>query len=73
LHKGDIKGLVDSLPAYRDGGRVEAPAGSGKTTTVNLNLGDKTFPMTSKDSVADDFAKEIKSINVVRGRKKNPY
>ena len=73
LHKGDIKGLVDSLPAYQEGGKVAPPEGSGRTTTVNLNLGNKSFPMQTKDSVADDFAKEIKNINVVRGRKFNPY
>lgn len=73
LHKGDIKGLVDSLPAYQDGGKVTAPEGSGKTTTVNLNLGDKTFPMKASERVADDFSQEIKSINVVRGRKRNVY
>lgn len=72
LHKGDIKGLIDSLPAYRDGGKVESQTSSG-TTNVNLNIGDKTFPMTSKQSIADEFAKEIKSINVVRGRKSNIY
>jgi TP901 family phage tail tape measure protein len=73
LHKGDIKGLVDSLPAYQQGGKVEAPAGSSKTTNVNLNLGNKTFPMSARESVADEFAQEIKSINVVRGRKRNIY
>lgn len=73
LHKGDIKGLVDSLPAYQEGGKVTSPEGSGKTTTVNLNLGDKTFPMKANERVADDFSQEIKSINVVRGRKRNVY
>ncbi len=73
LHKGDIKGLVDSLPAYKDGGKVESQDSSGKTTTVNLNLGDKSFPMKASERVADDFSQEIKSINVVRGRKRTIY
>ncbi len=73
LHKGDIKGLVDSLPAYQEGGKVVSPEGSGKTTTVNLNLGDKSFPMKASERVADSFENEIKSINVVKGRKRNVY
>ncbi len=73
LHQGDIKGLINSLPAFRDGGKVESQDSSGKTTNVNLNLGDRTFPMRANESVADEFSQEIKSINVVRGRKRNPY
>ena len=73
LHKGDIKELVDSLPAYQEGGKVAPPAGNSKTTNVNLNLGDKSFPMKASERVADDFSQEIKSINVVRGRKRNVY
>jgi hypothetical protein len=72
LHSGDIKSLVDSLPlpVYKEGGKVETPSG---TTNVNLTLGDKTFPMVAKQSTADEFANDIKSINVVRGRKRNVY
>lgn len=74
LHKGDIKGLIDSLPlpSFNQGGKVESSTPSG-TTNVNLNLNGKTFPMTSKQSIADKFVQEIKSINVVRGRKKTIY
>ncbi len=72
LQQGDVQGLVNSLPGYNQGGKV-AVADSNSSTNVNLNLGDKTFPMKSKQSVADEFVKTIKSINVVRGRKKNPY
>jgi hypothetical protein len=74
LHKGDIQGLVDSLPlpGFNQGGKVEAQSPSG-TTNVNMNLGDKSFPMVAKVSVADEFAAEIKSINIVRSRKSNPY
>jgi hypothetical protein len=72
LHSGDIKGLIDNLPlpGYKDGGKVDSPSG---TTNVNLSLGDKTFPMVAKQSTADEFANDIKSINVVRGRKRNVY
>ncbi|MCP4989388.1 MAG: phage tail tape measure protein [Colwellia sp.] len=73
LQQGNVQGLVDSLPGYNQGGKVEVPSSGGSTTNVNLNLGEKSFPMTSKQSVADEFVKTIKSINVVRGRKKNPY
>ncbi len=74
LHKGDIKGLIDSLPlpGFNQGGKVESSTPSG-TTNVNLNLNNKTFPMTSKQSVADKFVQEIKSMNIIHGRKKNPY
>ncbi len=74
LHKGDIKGLIDSLPlpGFNQGGKVESSTPSG-TTNVNLNLNNKAFPMTSKQSVADKFVQEIKSINIVRGRKKTIY
>jgi TP901 family phage tail tape measure protein len=74
LHKGDIRALVASLPLpeFNQGGKVEAPTSRG-TTNVNLNLGNKTFPMTTRESVAEEFAKEIKSINIVRSRKFNPY
>ena len=74
LHKGDIKGLIDSLPlpGYKEGGKVESSTPSGMTN-VNLNLNNKTFQMTSKQSVADEFVQEIKSMNIIHGRKKNPY
>ncbi len=72
LHSGDIKSLVDSLPAYRDGGKVESST-SSKTTNVNLSLNDKVFPMKANQNTADSFENEIKSINVVRGRKRNVY
>jgi len=72
LQQGNVQGLVEALPGYNQGGKVEVQGATG-STNVNLNLGDKTFPMTSKQSVADDFVKTIKSINVVRGRKKTPY
>ncbi len=73
IHQGDIQGLIASLPipGFRNGRQSEdSPSG---TTNVNLTLGDKVFPMTSKQSVADSFENEIKSINVVRGRKRNVY
>ncbi len=73
LHKGDIKGLLDSLPAYKEGGKVESPQSNSKTANVNLNIGNKSFPMSARESVADEFVQEIKTINVVRGRKRNVY
>jgi TP901 family phage tail tape measure protein len=76
LQKGDVRGLVESLPAYREGGKVEAPSQSQSpigTTNVNLSLGNKSFPMEARKSVADEFAEEIKSINIVRSRKPNPF
>jgi hypothetical protein len=74
FNRGDIEGLLSRLPVqkFNEGGAVE-PAKPVGTTNVNLTIGDKTFPMTSRSSVADEFAKEIKSINIVRGRKQNPY
>jgi TP901 family phage tail tape measure protein len=73
LHKGDIKGLVDSLPAYQEGGKVAPPEGARGTTNLNLQIGDKTFPTVAKQSVADELSQDIKSINRIRGRKHNPY
>jgi TP901 family phage tail tape measure protein len=73
LHKGDIKGLVDSLPAYQEGGKVAPPEGARGTTNLNLQIGDKTFPTVAKQSVADELSQDIKSINRIRGRKRNPY
>ena len=72
--QGDIKALIESLPlqGYKEGGKVESSVPRGMTN-VNLNLNNKTFSMTSKQSVADEFVKEIKSINIVRGRKKTIY
>lgn len=74
LQKGDIRGLVESLPlpGFNQGGKVEVQSPSG-TTNVNMNLGNKSFPMVAERSVADEFAEEIKSINIVRSRKSNPY
>jgi hypothetical protein len=74
LHKGDIQALISSLPlpGYNDGGKVSVASPSG-TTNVNLNVGNRVFPMTAEQVVADDLSKTIKNINVVRGRKYNPY
>lgn len=73
LHKGDIDGLISSLPlpGFNQGGK--AGDSDGATTNVNLNLGSKTFPMKAKSNVVDEFAQEIKNINVVRGRKSIPF
>lgn len=73
IHKGDIRGLIDSLPlpGFQTGRQTtEAPVSSAN---VNLNLGNKTFPMKASPSVADDFVGEIKNINRIRSRKSNPY
>ncbi len=72
LHQGDISGLIKSLPAYQEGGKVETPQPSS-SVNVNLNLGNKNFPMSAQSDVANDFVKQIKSINVVRGRKRTVY
>jgi hypothetical protein len=71
FNRGDIKGLIQSLPVQklREGGEV----GAEGTTNVNLIMGEKSFPVQAKVSVAEAFVNEIKSINVVRGRKKNVY
>lgn len=71
FNRGDIKGLIQALPVQhlKEGGEVKSEG----STNVNLIMGDKAFPMTAKVSVADEFVGEIKSINVVRGRKKNVY
>ena len=71
FNRGDIKGLIQALPVQhlKEGGEVKAEG----TTNVNLLLGEKAFPMVAKVSAADEFVKEIKSINIVHGRKKHPY
>jgi hypothetical protein len=71
FNRGDIAGLISALPVQhlKEGGEVKAEG----STNVNLIMGEKSFPMTAEVSVADEFIDEIKSINVVRSRKKNIY
>ncbi len=72
VNRGDVKSLMENLGAqkYKEGGAVES---NGSSVNVNLSLNDKTFAMKTSQSTAEEFANEIKSINVVRGRKRNVY
>ncbi|MCP4254125.1 MAG: phage tail tape measure protein [Candidatus Scalindua sp.] len=74
VNRGDVGSLLKQLNVqkFQEGGEVRAQKG-GSDVNVNLSLEGKTFPMTASSSVADGFSQEIKSINVVRGRKRNPY
>jgi hypothetical protein len=73
IHNGDIPALINSLPVpgFKEGRQTEQTTSS--SVNVNLELGGQNFPMRAEQQTADDFVKEIKSINVVRGRKKTPY
>ena len=72
FNHGDIAGLIKSLPVqyFKEGGEVQ---GQGAAANVNLIMGEKSFPVTAEVSVAEEFISEIKTINTVRGRKKNIY
>lgn len=72
FNRGDIAGLIKALPVqhFKEGGEVQA---EGAATNINLIMDNKSFPVTAKKSVADEFIENIKSINTVRGRKKNIY
>jgi TP901 family phage tail tape measure protein len=72
FNRGDIAGLFSALPVqrFKEGGEVQA---QGAAANVNLIMGEKSFPVTAEMSVAEEFIAEIKSINTVRGRKKNVY
>ncbi len=72
FNRGDIAGLINSLPVqkYKEGGEVKS---EGSTANVNLIMGDNSYPVTAAENVAADFIAEIKNINVIRSRKKNPY
>ncbi len=72
FNQGDISSLIASLPiqGMKQGGSVQE---STNSVNVNLSLDGKTFPMTAENNVADEFVKDIKSINIVKGRKKNPF
>jgi TP901 family phage tail tape measure protein len=71
FNNGDIAGLINALPMQhlKEGGEVHSEG----STNVNLIMGEKSFPMTATTSVAEEFVNDIKSINVVRSRKKNIY
>jgi TP901 family phage tail tape measure protein len=72
FNRGDIAGLIKSLPRQhlKEGGEVGSADGA---TNVNLIMGEKSFPVTANKSVAEEFIAEIKTINTVRGRKKQIY
>ncbi len=72
FNRGDVAGLINSLPVqkYKEGGEVKS---EGSTANVNLIMGDNSYPVTAAENVAADFIAEIKNINVIRSRKKNPY
>ncbi len=71
IHKGDIRGLIDSLPlpGYKDGGEVKAEG----STNVNLIMGQKSFPMTTSKTTSRNFVSEIKKTNIVHGRSEKVY
>lgn len=73
FNRGDIAGLIKSLPVqhFREGGEVQGAG--GESANVNLIMGEKSFPVTAEPSVAEEFISEIKHINTVRSRKKNVY
>ncbi len=70
FNRGSVRDLIAALPVqhFKEGGEVK-----GSTANVNLSLNDKTFAMQAEQSVADEFVDEIKTINIVRGRKQNIY
>ena len=73
IHNGDIKGLVNSLPlpGFKEG--RQTPQSTSSSVNVNLELAGDSFPMTAEESTAEEFVKTIKSVNIVRGRKKTVY
>jgi len=73
FNRGDIAGLFNALPVqkFNEGGEVQ---GQGSpAANVNLIMGDKSFPVTATENVAAEFISEIKNMNIIRSRKKNPY
>jgi len=73
FNRGDIAGLINSLPVqkFQEGGEVQGA--NGPAANVNLIMNDKSFPVTATQNVAEEFISEIKNINTVRGRKKQIY
>ncbi|MEE9356234.1 MAG: phage tail tape measure protein [Methylococcaceae bacterium] len=73
FNRGDIAGLFNALPVQRFAEGGEVKGGSGPTSNVNLIMNDKAFPVTAEQNVAEAFIAEIKTVNTVRGRKKQIY
>lgn len=74
------KGLFDMLNSVNPSAGILKMAGGGAVSTqamdklaVDLNLGGKTFGMTTDKSTGQDFAVQIKRLNILRGRYKQPY
>ncbi len=74
------KGLFDMLNTVNPSAGVRGlPVGAGASVgtmdrmAVDLNLGGKSFAMDTNKSTGVDFAKQIKQLNVLRGRHKQPY
>jgi len=73
FNRGDIAGLFNALPVqkFNEGGEVQGS--TSPAANVNLIMNDKSFPVTATENVAAEFISEIKNINIIRSRKKNPY
>ena len=61
--------VVQSL---KEGGPVREQSPSD-TVNVNLEMGNKSFPMTSTRDTARDFVKNIRNLNIVHSRRRSPY
>jgi hypothetical protein len=73
FNRGDIAGLFNALPVqrFKEGGEVQGA--SGPAANVNLIMNEKAFPVTAEQNVAEAFIAEIKSMNTIRGRKKQIF
>lgn len=74
------KGLFDMLNSVNPSAGIRglsnasgASSGAMEKLAVDLNLGGKTFGMTTDKSTGQDFAGQIKKLNILRGRYKQPY
>jgi TP901 family phage tail tape measure protein len=73
FNRGDIAGLFNALPVqrFKEGGEVQGA--SGPAANVNLIMNEKAYPVTAEQNVAEAFIAEIKSMNTIRGRKKQIF
>lgn len=74
------KGLFDMLNSVNPSAGIRGLSNATGTSSgamdklaVDLNLGGKTFGMTTDKSTGQDFAGQIKKLNILRGRYKQPY
>ncbi len=62
----------NDVQRLKEGGQVKEQSPSD-TVNVNLQMGNKSFPMKSTRDTASAFVKNIRNLNIVHGRRKGPY